>query len=568
MKKISFLFFVLFAFLLLLALEVGAASPTSGRIGSCSWRLEDGVLTISGNGSMGNSTNIPWPNDITAVIIEEGVTDICVSAFEGCTKLTSVSLPSGMRRIGAGAFINCTALSDITLPEGVVSIGNGAFEECHSLLEIRIPKSVSSIDAYAFSGCYSLVSILVDEENRSFCSVDGVLYNKSMTKLMKYPPKKTGYSYTLPSTVTSIDIEALAYSRNLREVILHDNVTSIGIQAFYATHMTANTGFREKGVVYVGNYAVGAVSKAMEEVAIREGTLLIADGIFAGANLRKLYLPEGLTTIGAHTFSWCKKLTTVFLPSSLTRVGESAFYDCTAIDTVCYRGLEEDVEGIFFGKQNEKLTGAEWLYDTCTRSMDHDLTPLSDKRPPTCDLEGLREQSCRVCGAVYYAVIPIVPHDFSISSQSKAPTCTEAGTLETICSTCGKTERSTVPPTDHVYGRWIEESAPSCTGVGVEKRTCALCHGVEARHVEATGHTPGEYTVTVKPTFKKEGVQETICTVCGAKETASVPRLGASAVLLPLGIAVAVLVAIGGTVALCLTVAPATKSGDDDIVIL
>ncbi|MBQ8859564.1 MAG: leucine-rich repeat domain-containing protein [Clostridia bacterium] len=564
MKKALPLSFVLLLLVLLLSLHVGAASATDGRIGSCTWRVEDGVLTISGNGSMGDSTTQPWGKNITAIIIEEGVTDICPSAFEGCTKLTSVSLPSSMRRIGAGAFINCTALPGITLPEGVVSIGNGAFEECHSLLEIRIPKSVSSIGTYAFSGCYSLVSILVDEENRAFCSVDGVLYNKSMTKLMKYPPKKTGYSYTLPSTVTSIDIEALAYSRNLREVILHDHVTSIGIQAFSATYMAANTGFWEKGVIYVGNYAVGAVNKTAKEVTIREGTLLIADGIFAGADLQKLYLPEGLTTIGTNVFSWCKKLTTVFLPSSLKRVGESAFYDCTALDTVCYRGLEEDIENIFFGKQNEKLIEAEWLYDTCTRSMDHDLTPLTDKRPPTCGLEGLREQSCRTCGAVYYAVIPTVPHDFSISSQSKAPTCIAAGILETICSLCGKTETSTVPPTDHVYGRWMEESAPTCTEVGVKRRVCALCQGVDAQHIAPAGHTFGEYAVTVKPTFRKEGLKEALCAACGARDSAPVPILGASAVLLPLGIAAAVL----AIVAVCLTAAPAAKNDDDGTVIL
>ena len=388
MKKYLALSFVLFAFSLLFALSLSAATPTGGRIGSCSWRVEDGVLTISGSGSMGNSITHPWANDITAVMIEEGVTDISAFAFENCTKLTEISLPSSIRKISDGAFWNCSSLASIVIPEGVVSLERDVFRDCASLLEVVFPKSLSSIGMQPFPGCYSLVNIAVHEENRAFRAVDGVLYNKSMTKLIKYPQDKPGSSYILPETVTCLAEEAFAYSQNLREIVLHDRITEIGTEAFYATYMTANTGFREKGVVYVGNYAVGAVSKAMEEVAIREGTLLIADGIFAGADLRKLYLPEGLTTIGAHTFSWCKKLTTVFLPSSLTRVGESAFYDCTAIDTVCYRGLEEDVEGIFFGKQNEKLTGAEWLYDTCTRSMDHDLTPLSDKRPRPAILKG------------------------------------------------------------------------------------------------------------------------------------------------------------------------------------
>jgi hypothetical protein len=86
-------FILIFAMLLLPA----AGFAQSGTTGSLNWALADGTLTISGTGAMPDYSyddTRPWGSsseNITAVIIESGVTYIGDFAFTGCTGLTSVN---------------------------------------------------------------------------------------------------------------------------------------------------------------------------------------------------------------------------------------------------------------------------------------------------------------------------------------------------------------------------------------------------------------------------------------------------------------------------------------------
>lgn len=61
-----------------------AAAAASGTTGDCTWSLNGTVLTISGNGAMGDyvpSWPSPWGKDVTEVVIQNGVTSIGKSAF-------------------------------------------------------------------------------------------------------------------------------------------------------------------------------------------------------------------------------------------------------------------------------------------------------------------------------------------------------------------------------------------------------------------------------------------------------------------------------------------------------
>ncbi|MDR2497699.1 MAG: leucine-rich repeat protein [Tannerellaceae bacterium] len=103
--------------------------------------LNNGTLTITGTGAMQNWTDqAPWhsvKDNITSVIINEGITTIGNSAFYFCGNLNSVSLPNSLITIGEYAFSDCLNLTSITIPSNVTSIANYAFQ-ITALREIRI----------------------------------------------------------------------------------------------------------------------------------------------------------------------------------------------------------------------------------------------------------------------------------------------------------------------------------------------------------------------------------------------------------------------------------------------
>ena len=108
--------------------EITETGAESGTTGDCTWTLDNGVLTISGNGKMENYFSYdekPWETEIKKVVIENGVRSIGDSAFYGCTELTSVSIPDSVTSIGDFAFQN-TSLKSVTIPASVTKIGDYA----------------------------------------------------------------------------------------------------------------------------------------------------------------------------------------------------------------------------------------------------------------------------------------------------------------------------------------------------------------------------------------------------------------------------------------------------------
>ncbi len=65
-----------------------------------------------------------------------------------------------------------------------------------------------TIEASAFFKCESLSSINVDDESMFFTDIDGVLFDKQMKTLIKYPSKKSDKSFIIPDSVTKIEASA------------------------------------------------------------------------------------------------------------------------------------------------------------------------------------------------------------------------------------------------------------------------------------------------------------------------------------------------------------------------
>lgn len=223
--------------------------------------IPDSVTSIGGSAFEGCTS-------LTEIDIPDSVTTIGSSAFKGCTSLSKVDLPKDLTMIEGYTFSGCSSLESIIIPDGVTAIGTwneheisygntlygNTFSGCTSLKEIIIPDSVIKILDHAFSNCTSLESITIgsgveslgDEwiascrrlenitvspENKTYSSVDGVLFNKDKSELSAYPIGNKRSSYTIPDGVEKIGKKAFYGCRYIESLTIPVSVAEIEASA-------------------------------------------------------------------------------------------------------------------------------------------------------------------------------------------------------------------------------------------------------------------------------------------------------------------------------------------------
>ena len=85
-----------------------------------------------------------------------------------------------------------------------MTIGWAAFRGCSALKSINISNNITEIRLEAFNGCFNLESINVAENNYFFKSVDGILFNKETTAIIRFAPKHKNTTYAIPNSVRDI----------------------------------------------------------------------------------------------------------------------------------------------------------------------------------------------------------------------------------------------------------------------------------------------------------------------------------------------------------------------------
>ena len=341
--------------LVLLSLGFAASAAGDAPAGTCgehlTWRIENGVLTISGTGAMdtfdysrsgrvltkidlpdgqkdvvlqGLLTTAPWGNyngAVTQIVVEEGVTSIGEWAFSGMVRTRNVLLPTTLERIGRCAFYDCAYLTGIEIPDSVSELGDNAFTDCFWLRRAVVGRNVK--DVSCFENCMALEDV------------------------------------TLPATLESIGPRAFYGCAALTGIELPDSLQAIGQWAFYASGLKGTVSFganlrsidraafggamgitdfevdpantvlytADGGVVSRESAALLALPSGLGEYTVPAGVKEIAPGLFDGAqNLRRVVLPEGLEHIGDEAFWDCVSLREVALPASLKTIGNAAFH--------------------------------------------------------------------------------------------------------------------------------------------------------------------------------------------------------------------------------------------------
>ena len=338
---------------------VGATGPTSGTCGAAS--------------NVGGRDSVKWevtPNGGKVAVEDETGKLIALPAYT----LTISGKGDIMDEPGQPAAGCWTApdkngkmygdqITQVIIEEGVTGIGEVALNRKLHKSTISIPASVTKIGKRAFG---SEMVVTLAEGNTSFKMVDNVLFTSDMKTLVRYfPGEGTADSYTVPATVETIlggafqkakinhfDLGSVKFIGDyafqetvIPEIVLPESVTEIESQL--VNHAKVQKLVIGNGLTTIPN-AFCENNEYLEEVVIGKGVKTIRNRAFSGCkSLRTVTFAEGntLTELGSRTgtlqiLAGCPKLESIELPDSCTFVAYPSFQNCSNLHTIVARGIK------------------------------------------------------------------------------------------------------------------------------------------------------------------------------------------------------------------------------------
>lgn len=315
-----------------------------GNEDNVTWKLTDNgdstyTLTISGSGAMADYTSAtaenasvsPWAgynDNITAIVIESGVTYIGVRSFDGCGT-SSVSIPDTVTSMGNRAFHKCANLTTVELPDSITEIAEAVFYQCTALESINL-ENITAIVKNAFDGCSSLKSV----DLSSLASMGNYAFQdcSSLTTV------------TLGNSITALPSGAFKNCTLLSDINFPDSLTTI---AGYCSYGTALTDIDLNNVATISSTYVFANCTSLTSISM-----------------------DNLTgTLPGNTFNGCSSLTSIVIPVGVTTIiASNVFKGCTSLISVTFEG-GENAENITL--QQVAFTGLSALE---TLTIDRNIT--------------------------------------------------------------------------------------------------------------------------------------------------------------------------------------------------
>lgn len=295
--------------------------------------------------------------NLTSVVIGDGVTTIGYRAFAETSKLTDVSVADGVERIKPLAFYR-SGITSMVLPDTVVSIGERAFAECKALASINIPASLETINDKTFYKCESLQSIVFPE---SLYEIRGMAFSQSGLTSIHIPATLEYFDYNaLPTTLRSItvaedhpcymDIDGVMFNKEGTTLVRYpagrvgvytvpEGVTTIGTRAFYD-------------------------ATGLSMVTLSDSVETLENGAFLFCSALTWVDLNNVVSVGLSVFTNCENLASVAM-GTCTKYFDGTAFANTKLSSVWYRGTVADRENISYLMYDcPKLDAAKWYYES------------------------------------------------------------------------------------------------------------------------------------------------------------------------------------------------------------
>ena len=209
---------------------------------------------------------------------------------------------------------------------------------------IYLGKDVTDIETNGLYYCTNLLAVIVDPQNPSYCSEDGVLYTKDKSELILHPERNAEYrtactldGFSAPETKEDAEAFLALFNESFpalkedRSADIQEKVETTG--AFFTV---------PSEVRKIGDGAFSYCSE-LKKVTLPDGLKEVAQmGFFKCGGLEEMDIPDTLETIGPDGFSYCEKLTYLFVPASVKTIGHHAFFGCLGLTELDMGAQEKD----------------------------------------------------------------------------------------------------------------------------------------------------------------------------------------------------------------------------------
>lgn len=269
-------------------------------------------------------------NNITAIVLPErckSVQPMALYRYDSTglhffPALQKLIIPKNIKNI-TSTFIGYYPLRELYISDGVESLAYNAFP--NSLLNsIEIPTTMYDIAENAFNYWSGLTSIKVRDGSNFYDDIDGVLFNKDFSVVVRHPEGKGG-TYTIPDSVSEVGNYAFYRCLGLSMVNLNADLERIGSYAFYNC-----TGLQDIDLNTTNVRKIGA------------------NAFYYCSRLSKLVIPDSVEEIGSNVFAYCTGLTNVTLSNNLKIISDYAFSNCSKLGAIVIPDGVEKIDGFAF----------------------------------------------------------------------------------------------------------------------------------------------------------------------------------------------------------------------------
>lgn len=289
------------------------------------------------------------PKAVSNVTIPKTVTTIGTLAFANCKDLKQLRIPYNVKEISDGAFYNCINLKSISFAQNSkckkisdyveynkkrdsFSKIYGAFENCKSLTSILFPESLETIGFFTLNNCSklkniyfgtnfqsliykdepylkfsykglkNLAAINVSSKNKTFISKNGIVFTKSIKKLLWYPQNKKNKTYKIPESVEVIEQSAFSNCKYLETIQWPKKLKVIGTHAFDSCKkLKSFTSYGNNVEIY--GYAFSDCIN-LKSITLKSGTRYIGEHAFYNCSFQKVTIPYSVAIIGNWAFGY------------------------------------------------------------------------------------------------------------------------------------------------------------------------------------------------------------------------------------------------------------------------